>query len=423
MKESDENISNIADNYAITNELVDKKVLNKEINDSVVAKRDKIKDLINNKIAALGSNVSMIELAIGDYISLFNLKKSLNDKTIREFDNNLENKNSYLTNSINESFYAYRGKNGSINDLATGLNELGLYESKLKEGGVNNFNEAISVVYKDMVSSFAQIALDRTKKLQMEYSESGNKYDRYIGEIKSIVDIGKKFNIDNIVNNSERTLSDIYSDKNQFEKNSKLKVRNIMKKNLIDNTTVINAKKELDDVKKEIDSTESIFVNLKNDVIIAEDYIKLNTNLIRIKENEKKNSKKKVSYLAISGSLLGVSFASTVAGIGLFGARGYYGNATRENYNYYINATNQTDMDMYYKKVEEYSSYTDGTLISGIITLALGGASLVPGIVMMVLTPRTNFKEIKNLENQIKKLNVSYNIEKSRIMFSYGVEF
>lgn len=424
INESDSDFNKIVDNY-ITLKDVQSKIENTQFRDISNRKLANIKKNINDKITSIGGKESILDLSINDYIIYSELRKTLIEKGVIEFSSNLEEKNAELSQSIESGFRKIGERNKSIDDMITGLNALLLYESRMNDNKVNQFENIILSLKKDMITGFSNAALDKTKKLQSEYLESVNKFDKYANEIKNINDIGKKYNLNSIVTNTEKVLNDIFYDKDNFEKVKISRVKNLIKNNLPDSESIISIKKELDLIKKEVNSTESLFVNLEREVDNIEEYIKLNTNLFKIKENERINSKKRVPYFAISGSLFGISFISTAAGIGLFGARNYLGDSLNRYYDKYKSSVNESDMsgiNANYKKVEEYAGYTDSTMISGIVTLSIGAAALIPGIIMIVLSPKDSSKDIKKIEDQIKRLSITYNDVDDNISVSYNIK-
>jgi len=105
--------------------------------------------------------------------------------------------------------------------------------------------------------------------------------------------------------------------------------------------------------------------------------------------------------------------ATTVTVYGLIGVGAYYKVLSNQEYDKYLNATSQTEMDLYYDKANKYHH-------RAIIIAGVGAALWVTDVIWVAVNGAKYKKETKSYKNQ---LSFNYNPDIHAFSMGYSIKF
>jgi len=272
-------------------------------------------------------------------------------------------------------------------------------------------------------------------KLENDLSNS-NQFDKILAEIEILNKRAVSEDLQNSKNQIEMSKRNVELAKSNFENLVMVKLDAYTKSNY----TMEEAsfyKGKITEIRNEISATKSSFINIEKKIVELEIKLETASDLKNVVENEKSANEniEKTAYtkkmtntrngLVGSGSsIITLSTLTIGAGVGCFIGM-YISNYNSDIlYNNYINANNQTDMDYYYDKGRESYQTSEYLKTSGIVTMAVGGTTLVVSIILLGVSGRYNYL-IKNpdVRDNLRRFNGNIGYADDKFNMSLGIKF
>ncbi|OHD28182.1 MAG: hypothetical protein A2086_12500 [Spirochaetes bacterium GWD1_27_9] len=265
------------------------------------------------------------------------------------------------------------------------------------------------------------------KDMEENYNNAkkNNLFDPAINQLAKYPEYEKNYGIDNLTFLINRKIEEINSIKNIFEEKNINELSVIFKKNYASIKDIDENRSIITKIEDNMQRSQSKLNNLEQNIVKTKEYLTLKENIFNIRNKKEKFKKEKIGYIISGSVVMGLSFCAISTGITSLGLNYYYGGEVNKFYNTYKNSTVQSEIDYSYSKVVEYSSYSNGFLISGITTTIIGGVILIPAIILLGNLSRETIynNELNDINKKIERLNIGLFYGNDKLNFSVSIKF
>lgn len=273
------------------------------------------------------------------------------------------------------------------------------------------------------------------KKIENDLS-TANQFDKILAEIEILNKRAVSEDLQNSKKQIEMSKRNVELAKSNFENLVMVKLDAYTKSTY----TMEEAsfyKGKITEIRNEISATKSSFLNVEKKISELEIKLEAASELKDVVEdaNKMKEDVERTAYtkkltntrnglIGGGSAIITLSALTLGSGVGCFiGMNVSYKNY-ETYYNNYLNATNQINMDFYYEKGRESYQTSEYLKASGIVTMAVGGTTLVVSIILLGVSGRYNYL-IKNpdVRDNLRRFNGNIGYADDKFNLSLGIKF
>ncbi|OHD13715.1 MAG: hypothetical protein A2086_12250 [Spirochaetes bacterium GWD1_27_9] len=395
----------------------------------------------SNSIKELEDNLSQIKMLsakakernLNEFLEKSNpvekeIEKNIkNKKEIESAFNELDNEtmnNEKLETKLNSELDKININEENINKIYNNILEVKKILNIAKNNSLNNIIKQSNNIISNLeinIKTKISLSIDTNYYLVL----TNNQFDTMIksnNEFLKYVGITSYTEIKNIIEEKNNKINSLKTD---FENSKSRELDNIKLSNFSSYKIIEESQKRLTHIESLVQQTKSVFVILPRKIFDTKEVLSLNKKLIDIETDWNKKKKYKNGVAGSGAFFFTTGLLSTGACIAMWGAQAGLRNMYNSQYNNYMSG----NFNYYSSEQIVSNAQTINVLyVSGIALIPVSVALLIPGIVLLGVTPNEKKyqKDRDYIKSKIKIYNVSLSgvdIMAGKDTFGFGVTF